>query len=276
MTGDNCLSLLRTIDLIPTLKVGGIRGMIFGDSPLANYVGGDDQNDISSNDNVEDDESEGDMSMITVSGILVKGEVSPLESMLLDVQDIDEISAALDEAVNDPSVTSICLCFASPGGEVTGIPELARKIKKIDETMKPVYGWTEIQACSGAQWLLSQCRVTGMTPTATIGSIGVYQLVLDMSAKYKNEGVNIQAISSGEYKLIGSDFRPLTKNEEDIITNQVEGIHEEFKHTVTNGRPNVKEEALEGLSYNGKEALKLGLTDYVGDSFEDFLNEITK
>ena len=91
--------------------------------------------------------------VIPVIGILLKG-ASEDEEAEFGLCNIDRISEALDEASADESVTDICLSFDSPGGEVTGIPELARKIALINDTIKPICAWTEKMSCSAAYWIM--------------------------------------------------------------------------------------------------------------------------
>ena len=252
-------------------RVGGLKGLLLGDTPLVKV---EQTPSIVPSDNVGDFIGEsGNMSIVSVSGILTKG-ASALECELLGMQDTDEISNAIDESANDPSVSSVVIAFSSPGGETTGIEELGRKIRDIDTNIKPIYGWTETHAASAAYWLLSQTRKIGMTPSSQVGSVGVYMLVLDATGKYKQEGINVQAISSGYWKLMGHDFNPLSKEEEEFLLKDVQKQHEKFKQVILEKRPGVKPESLEGLSYEGSEALDNGLVDVVVDDFDEFLAEI--
>src|SRR5205807_410377 len=97
-----------------------------------------------------------------------------------------------------------------PGGETVGIEELGRKIVDIDENVKPVYVWTESQMASAAYWIGSQGRKLGMTPSSAVGSVGVYLLVLDATRQMEDQGLKIEAFSSGKYKMMGHEFRKLT------------------------------------------------------------------
>lgn len=210
------------------------------------------------------------VAVINVSGVLAKG-VGPMEELLLGMTNVDSISDALDEAAADPNVQVIYLRFASPGGETTGIEELGRKIKAIDENVKPVFGWTEQLACSAAYWLVSQCRSIGMTPSAQVGSVGVYSLILNTTKQLRDMGVEVEAFYSGKYKMMGHDFRSLTDAERDLIQSDVEKQHQKFKDTVLSKRTNISEDDLEGLSFEGEDALSKGFVDSVHDSFEEFL-----
>jgi protease-4 len=231
--------------------------------------------DVAYNDNftVDGDEISGrKTAVIKVSGILAKG-VSPDAEKLLGMVNIDFISSALDDALDDPNVMDVLIIFNSPGGSTTGVEELGRKIASTD-IIKPVYGWVEQQACSSAYWLLSQCRILGMSPSASVGSVGVYAIIDDLSVSMKQAGVNKQAISAGKYKLLGANFKPLTDVERDILQTDVSKTHEQFKSVIKSKRPFVNDEALEGLSYGGDLALKFGLVDYLCDYLDEFMAEV--
>ena len=207
--------------------------------------------------------------IINVNGILVKG-CSGIEEQLFGLVDTDYIRYCLEDAVNDTNVKDIVLNFNSPGGETTGIEELGRKIKEVN-LIKPVYAWTETMMCSAAYWLGSQASRVGMSPSSIVGSIGVYSLIQDCSKSLEQEGVNIQAISAGKYKLMGANFKPLTDEEKQILQEDVDKQHIKFKDAVLGSRQ-VPIEYMEGLSYEGQQALAGSLVDVVVDDMEMFLN----
>jgi len=146
--------------------------------------------------------------VVEINGVLGKN-VSEFEQALLGVIDVDDIEAAIDEAASDDEVKQIVLHFRSPGGDETGIPELARKIADIDANVKPVYAFTDDSPgmCSAAYWLGSQCRAIGMTPSGKVGSVGVYMLVLNEKKALDDAGIKVEPFSAGKYKLMGHSFK---------------------------------------------------------------------
>jgi protease-4 len=213
--------------------------------------------------------------VIKVCGVLSKG-ITEIEEVMLGMADVDEISYALDTAVEDGNVKNIILAFSSPGGETLGIEELGRKIKNIDENIKPIYGWTESQATSAAYWLISQTRHIGMIPSSQVGGVGVYSLVENITGAMKQAGTDIEIFSSGAMKMIGHPFRNLTDAERKIIQEDVDKQHQEFNAVVQAKRPLIKSDDLEGLAYEGRDALAKGFVDSLHDDFAEFLVEITK
>lgn len=235
-------------------------------NPVIPTYGEENEYQNSNNDNnVVDDNL---TAIISVSGVLVKG-ASNIEEQMFGLIDTDYIRYCLEDAVNDTNVKDIVLFFNSPGGETTGIEELGRKIQEIDK-IKPVYAWTETMMCSAAYWLGSQCRSIGMTPSAIVGSIGVYSLIEDCSKALQEEGVDIQAISAGKYKLMGASFKPLTEEEKKILQEDVDMQHTKFKDAVLSRRT-VSIEYMEGLTYEGTAAIAGNLVDVVVDELNQYL-----
>jgi signal peptide peptidase SppA len=235
-------------------------------NPVIPTYGEENEYQNSNNDNnVVDDNL---TAIISVSGVLVKG-ASNIEEQMFGLIDTDYIRYCLEDAANDTNVKDIVLFFNSPGGETTGIEELGRKIQIIDK-IKPVYAWTETMMCSAAYWLGSQCRSIGMTPSAIVGSIGVYSLIEDCSKALQEEGVDIQAISAGKYKLMGASFKPLTEEEKKILQEDVDTQHTKFKDAVLSRRT-VSIEYMEGLTYEGTAAIAGNLVDVVVDELNQYL-----
>jgi len=264
---ENLFALYEDINQLTDVRMGGIFGKVFGDPVLAQIE------KVSTTEAVNNSEDLGDIAILTINGTLVKG-ANQMEQLLLGYVNTDDISKQLDDLLADASVKCIILNFISWGGEVTGIPELARKIKQVD-SIKPVYGWCEQHMCSAAMWLASQCRFIGATPSSTVGSIGVWQMFMDVSEAMEKAGIKTKYISSGKYKLIGSDSKPMTPEEEDILTKEIVKIHDSFKNAVLGTRSKVEPDTMEGLCYTGEDALDKNLVDVCVDDFTEFLEIIT-
>ena len=186
---------------------------------------------------------------------------------------IDHTQHVLTLAANDPKVEAILLDIDSPGGTITGTPELGALIAQARDA-KPVFAYTENLACSAAQWAASQAHATIATPTADLGSIGVYCAWWDETEKNAREGRELKLFAAGKYKAAG--LRPLTEEEEERMQADVERIHENFKAAVLSNRPQVPASAMEGQSINAEEAAEIGLVDVIVDGFDDALDVITR
>ena len=212
------------------------------------------------------------IAVVYLNGVLIKAglNITEEEEMEMGICNIDKISELLDEVAEDKTVTTICLFFDSPGGEVTGIPELARKIAYINDNEKPVIGWTESSAGSAAYWLMSQCGFIGCTESSNIGAVGVYTLLENHLEKLKKEGIEIIPFSSGKYKLIGQKFHVLSDEERNMMNENVSNTNKKFKQAIKLKR-NIADEYLEGFSFSGDKAVEYGFADAITDSFSNFI-----
>lgn len=196
----------------------------------------------------------GSIAVIKVYGILGK-HLSGLETACGGI-DVDAIAAELDACAADPSVLAIVLDFDSPGGTVTGIPELAARIRA---TAKPVYAFTSSQCCSAAYWLAASCRQVYCTPSSDVGSIGVYIALCDDSEWWKKEGYKLELIKAGKFKAMGISGQPLADEERALLQADVDRIYAMFAADIRVNRPGVADETMQGQTFMGAHAVAAGL-----------------
>lgn len=192
--------------------------------------------------------------------------------------DLNDTEKTLREAQADPRVQGIVLHFNSPGGTVTGIPELASLIRTISET-KPVIAFTDAQCCSAAYWLASACDSIVVTPTADVGSIGVYSALVDESAAWAQEGYKLELMKAGKHKAMGIPGLPLAPEDRALIQAEVNSIYAMFTADVVANRARngatVAEDTMQGQTFMGGTAVAVGLADRVVGSLTDLLAALT-
>jgi signal peptide peptidase SppA len=188
------------------------------------------------------------------------------------------ISALLRKAVADEEVTSILLDVSSPGGVVSGVPELAAQILAARKD-KTVVAICNSLMCSAAYWLGSQATEIVSTPSGYTGSVGVYCLYEDWSQYLENEGIKINAISAGDNKLEGAFWEPMTEETRAFIQGQVDTTYADFLAAVAKGRDstvaNVKKTYGQGRVFDAKEALARGMIDRIA-TFDDTVSRLAK
>jgi nicotinate-nucleotide pyrophosphorylase len=74
----------------------------------------------------------------------------------------------------------------SGGGAVSGVADAGNLIKLIDQSVKPIYSFTDGAMCSAAYWLGCSAREVYSSNVSTVGSIGV--IATHMEQKYKPIG----------------------------------------------------------------------------------------
>jgi protease-4 len=220
----------------------------------------------------DEDESDGELTMdggtaiIPVHGVIGK-HLSMLETMCGGC-DLDTIHDQLDAAEQDSEVSRVLLDFRTPGGTVTGVPELARRIANFS---KPTVAFTDSECCSAGYWLASQCGQFYATESSSVGSVGVYMALLDESRALENEGIKINAIKSGEFKLAGASFKPLTDSERAMFQDGVDKLHAQFKAAVLRNRE-ISTDCMEGQCFDGEEAVENGMVDSLVESITEVID----
>ena len=187
----------------------------------------------------------------------------------------EEITKALSSAVDDGSINSILLNISSPGGMVTGGPELADEIKAAGR-VKPIYAYADGMMASAAYWLGSSAKEIAASKTAQIGSIGVLATHIDLSKMLDNAGIKVTFITSGKYKAIGNFAEKLSDEGKDYIRERIDKVYSMFINDVSSNRSLSEEEAekwADGQVFLAKEAKNVGLIDEIS-SLSAFITKI--
>jgi ClpP class serine protease len=168
----------------------------------------------------------------------------------------------------------VVLRFDSPGGDALGMIECARAIRGIcAKAGKPLYAFVDGMACSAAYALASAATTIVTPPAGLLGSVGVYQAMVDATAADRQMGLSFEMVSSGARKLDGNPHIPISDEARAETQRRVDGLADLFFNLVGEMRPGVSAEnmrALQGGSFLGKEAVDVGLADAVG-TFDEVL-----
>jgi signal peptide peptidase SppA len=176
-----------------------------------------------------------------------------------------EISAMLDAALADPSVTGILFDIDSPGGEASGSFELARRVREAT-AVKPVWAVANDAAFSAAYAIAAAANRVIVTETGGVGSIGVIALHVDQSVKDANDGYRYTAITAGAHKNDFSPHEPLSGTARDELQAEVNRLYDIFVGHVAAMR-GLQEKVVrdtEAALYFGPNAISAGLADAVG------------
>ncbi|MEE4465088.1 S49 family peptidase, partial [Azotobacter chroococcum] len=95
-----------------------------------------------------------------------------------------ELATDLQAALDDPKVRAIVLNVDSPGGEATGINELADMIHAA-RGRKPIKAYVGGTGASAAYWIASAADEVVVDDTALLGSIGV---VVEVAIRKEADG----------------------------------------------------------------------------------------
>lgn len=176
-----------------------------------------------------------------------------------------DIRAELAEYASDTRVRGALLDIDSPGGMVLGTPETAEAVREF-AARKPIHAFTRGMMASAAYWIGSAATGVWATPSASVGSIGVVLPFLDQSRRLADAGVKVDVIKAGKYKGIGIPGTALSDDQREHLTQRVAAIHESFKTAVRTNRAAwgaIADSTMEGQTFMGTEAARLGLIDAV-------------
>ena len=214
----------------------------------------------------------GRVGVIPLRGVIGKG-LSRLEA-LTGAADVDEFTTALEAMEDDEEVEYIVVDISSPGGTVTGVEEAASMLAR---SSKKTIAFTDTEAASAAYWIgAAGADRFVATPSATVGSIGVYMAIPDYSKAFEMQGVRMDVIKSGTLKGAGIPGTSLSDAQRADLQAQVEAIHADFKAAVRGKRRLAKDEDMEGQVFSGRQAAQKGLVTGLGTSLAALIAELNR
>lgn len=149
---------------------------------------------------------------------------------------VDEIKAQLDAAMRDSRINRIVLDIDSPGGTVTGVTELAAAIRAMRGRDKPIVAVANSMAASAAYWLMAQADEAVVTPSGTVGSVGIYAVHQEASKALADHGITTTVISAGPHKTEGNEWQPLTDEAHAALQERADAFYAMFVGDVAKGR----------------------------------------
>ena len=172
-------------------------------------------------------------------------------------------------AMNDPSVSTVVLDIDSPGGTVTGVPELAAEI--LDARAgggKRIVAVSDCLCASAAYYIASACSEVVVSPSSLTGSIGVYMVHEDLSKALEKQGVSATLVYHGANKVNGNHLGPLTDGARQEMQDRVNYYGNMFENAVAKGRKmtqtDVRGKLGEGKVFNAQKAKSSGMADSIG------------
>jgi len=226
---------------------------------------------------LENNLSDDKIAIVEVEGIIAS---SPLgrggRSMVELVQD------QLKTASRDPKVRAIILRVNSPGGEVLASDEIYNVIADFQRTTKkPVIASMGSLAASGGYYVSAPCRWIVANEMTITGSIGVIMHGYNYRGLMNKIGVRPEVFKSGKFKdmLSGDREGEIPEEEREMVQELIDETYAKFTNIVATGRDLANKqnkgsgralapdwsEFADGRILSGKQALKLGFVDELGD-----------
>lgn len=206
----------------------------------------------------------GDTAVVPVYGTIV-----PRADMMTGMSGgtpLNRFQSELSAAVKDPDVANILLDIDSPGGQVGLVQEAAADIRAATK-VKPVVATANPVAASAAYWLGAAASEFVGTPSARVGSIGVFAAHDDLSGALEKAGVKTTLIHAGKYKVEMANTAPLTDEARAYAQELVDEIYQQFTADVARFRGTTVDAVRggfgEGRVVSAKTGVRLGMLDAV-------------
>ncbi len=172
-------------------------------------------------------------------------------------QEIDAI-LTVARAETDEAVIRI----DSGGGTVTGYGLAAAEILRLRERRIRVTASVDQVAASGGYMMACAADRIVAAPFAVVGSIGVVAPVPNLHRLLKNNEIDYEEMTAGEFKRTVSVLGEITPAGREHFRGKLDATHEAFKAHVASCRPAVDiDKVANGDHWLAREAVGLGLVD---------------
>jgi len=190
---------------------------------------------------------------------------------VIEVRGVIAESSGIIEEIHryqeDEGVKAIILRIDSPGGGVGPSQEIYREISKVKIKKKVITSMGSVAASGGYYIACASDRIVANPGTIT-GSIGVLMEFTNIEELFRKIGIKGVVLKSGEHKDIGSPFREMTPDEQKIVQDVIDNVHQQFIEAVAKGRRMDREKVVQiadGRIFTGEQAKQLGLVDEMGN-----------
>lgn len=240
---------------------------------------------------LRDNDSRNKIAVVRVEGIITSHQTDQGGNNMVDV-----IRAQLNRAADDSRVRAVILKVDSPGGEVMASDQINKLIIDFQKGKpakggmpavkgKPVICSMGSLAASGGYYISAPCRWIEADDLTLTASIGVIMEGINYRGLMDKIGIAPNVYKSGKYKDMLSGMRETNEipaGEHEMVQNLIMDTYGQFTNIVAQGRGAAHQlngtegkalapdwmDYADGRVVSGKQALKLGLVDGLGD-FDD-------
>lgn len=180
----------------------------------------------------------------------------------------DKLVKTLYEVQNDETVKGVVLRVNSPGGSAFGSEQIWHAVEQLKQ-VKPVAVSMGDYAASGGYYLSCGATRIFANPATLTGSIGIFGMVPNAQELLTQKiGLSFDEVKTNKYGGFPSIERPMTPGEKQKMQTYINRGYALFVKRCAEGRKTTIakiEQISEGRVWSGKEALKIGLVDELGD-----------
>ena len=171
----------------------------------------------------------------------VMGTIMPRGNLMSDMSgggstSLTRFQNEFQALANDPQVGAILLEIDSPGGSVDLVEETAQMIRDARRASRPIVALANTMAASAAYWLAAATDEIVVTPSGTVGSIGVFGVHQEMAEAARASGIKTTYIFEGPRKVEGNPFEALSDEARGAWQAEVRSTYERFTGDVARWR----------------------------------------
>lgn len=186
----------------------------------------------------------------------------------------------IDNLKNNNSLKGIIIDINSPGGTVVSSQELYSRFKDLGKSVPIVASMKEVAASGGYMVALAADRIFGYEGTIT-GSIGVIMQSVNIESMLETLGIEPVIFKSGALKASPNPLESLDSDQEKVINNIINNIHQQFIDMVKENRDILVQNLSlisDGRIFTGIEAKNINLIDEIGSEQDaiDWIKDKTK
>ena len=183
---------------------------------------------------------------------------------------LTSIEDLLEKAFNIKKSAAVAIIINSPGGSPVQSSLIYKRIKKLAKKNKTkVIFFVEDVAASGGYYIACAGDEIYVDENSIVGSIGVIYTSFGFDKLIKKYGIERRIFTTGKYKSILDSFQKQKLSDVKKLKSIQTEIFKNFKDIVLKSRikkiNKQNKNIFSGSFWTGKEAIKLGLVDGIGD-----------
>ncbi len=166
-------------------------------------------------------------------------------------------------------IKAIVLKLDSSGGAAGASQALALEIEELKrQHVKPIVTFVQNVCASGAYYVAAATDRIITTPSAFVGSIGVYIPQPHLKEFIEQFKIKYDVVKTGDYKTAGDPFQPTTPEQQAMLQSLTDDTYRQFTQYVSKMRPQLQLAQVgvwgNGKVFTGHQGLELGLVDEIG------------
>lgn len=182
----------------------------------------------------------------------------------------EDLISEIEKLKKDDNVKAVVLRVNSPGGSGFASEQIWKALTDL-KAKKPLVVSMSDYAASGGYYISCLADYIVAEPSTLTGSIGVFGQIPNFSGLTSGKlGINFEEVKTNNFGTL-TTMRAATAQEKAKIQRSIEQFYDVFLTRCADGRTNLTKDSIatiaEGRVWTGKNALRNGLVDELGDLY---------